>query len=55
MPIDLRTIRSKARSLFTLQHIVSTTTLAVLVIINWDVLVSRYREFSNGRQEWRQQ
>ena len=47
MPIDLRTIKSKARSLFTLQHIVSTTTLAVLVIINWDVLVSRYREFAD--------
>ena len=45
MRIDLKAIGSKARSLFSLQPILGLTTVALLVIINWDVLVLRYHAF----------
>ena len=45
MRIDLKAIGSKARSLFSLQPILGLTTVALLVIINWDILVLRYHAF----------
>ena len=45
MRIDLKAIGSKARALFSLQHILGLTTVALLIIINWEVLVLRYRQF----------
>ena len=45
MPIDLRTIGSKISALATPSNIFGTITVALLVIINWDVLVLRYQTF----------
>ena len=45
MRIDLKAIRSKAAALVTLPNILGATTVLLLVIINWDVLVLRYHAF----------
>jgi hypothetical protein len=50
MRIDLKAIKSKAAALVTLPNILGATSVTLLVIINWEVLVLRYREFVEG---WR--
>ena len=45
MAIDLRSIATKIPALLTPSNILGTITIALLVTINWDVLVLRYRQF----------
>ena len=45
MQIDLKAIKTKAQALLTPPNFLGATTIALLVIINWDVLLLRYRQF----------
>lgn len=45
MQIDQEAIKTKAQGLMTPPNFLGATTIALLVIINWDVLLLRYRQF----------